>query len=219
MNIKEDNQPLASQGYLPAVAQKHFEAGEYSRAVDICLRHIENDPGSLSAHLIMARSLFFAGDYERSQSEFLKTLTFDSNNLTALKFLGDISLEEGHEAIAMSYYRKVFELAPNCRGLYCGINKVEKAQTHRLKIKRKSERIPLGDDKVLEPAFVTETIGDIYREQGYYKLAREVYRRLIIDEDNSRILSKLSSVEKKLTDKGNFDEISPWQAQEKIGRG
>ncbi|MEE9441575.1 MAG: tetratricopeptide repeat protein [candidate division Zixibacteria bacterium] len=208
MNIKEDNQPLASKGYLPAVAQKHFEEGEYSRAVDVCLRHIENEPASLSAHLIMARSLFFAGDYERSQNEFLKTLRLDSNNLTALKFLGDISFEEGHEAAAISYYRKVFELAPNCRGLYCRINKVEKSQTHRLTVKRKKEHLTKGGDSILDPAFVTETIGDIYREQGYYKLAREVYRRLITDEDNSRISNKLSSVEKKLSNKGHLDEIS-----------
>lgn len=208
MSIKEENQLLADKGYLPALAQMYFEKREYSRAVDVCIRHIENEPISLSAHLVLAKSLFFAGDYKRSRSEFLNTLRLDSNNLTALKFLGDISFEEGHEAVAMSYYRKVFELDSNCRGLYCRINKVEKSQTQRLTVKRKKEQSTRSGDKILEPAFVTETIGDIYREQGYYKLAKEVYRRLIIDEDNSRVSNKLISVEKKLSDKGNLDEIS-----------
>jgi predicted negative regulator of RcsB-dependent stress response len=51
-------------------------------------------------------------------------------------------------------------------------------------------------------AFVTETIGDLYREQGHYHQAREVYRQLLESSENPRLADKLIRLEEDLDRKG-----------------
>ena len=190
---------LARKGYWPALARKYFDEEKYSKAVGLCLRMLEDEPDVLSGRVILACSLYLAGQYERAREQFLDILRRDPANLVALKHLGDVFFRDGEEAAAMAYYRRVFEIDPCCRGLYCPIEKKEAVQTRQLTLKRPGEKITKKQKTPLqEPAFITETIGDIYCDQGYYQLAGEVYRRLIIGNENSRIAEKLKEVEKKL---------------------
>ncbi len=195
------DETLAGKGYAPAIACRAFSLGEYAKAVDLCLQFMEKNPDSLSARLIMARSLYHAGETGRAKDHFQKALTFDANNLVALKYLGDILFSQGQEAIAMSYYRRIFEIDPSNNGLYCPMNKIEESRTRRLMLKRLPEKKKSGKKPAQEPAFVTETVGDIYREQGYLELAGEVYRRLLVGTENNRISSKLNAIEEKISEK------------------
>jgi tetratricopeptide (TPR) repeat protein len=190
---------LARKGYWPALARKYFDEGKYSKAVELCLRMLEDEPDVLSGRVILACSLYLAGQYERARERFLEILRRDPANLVALKHLGDIFFRDGEEAAAMAYYRQVFEIDPCCRGLYCPVDKKETVQTRQLTLKRPGEKITKKQRMPLqEPAFITETIGDIYCDQGYYQLAGEVYRRLMVGNENSRIAEKLKEVERKL---------------------
>ncbi|MCK5124954.1 MAG: tetratricopeptide repeat protein [candidate division Zixibacteria bacterium] len=192
---------LARKGYTPAVASQYFADGKYSRAVDICLQFMEKEPDSVSARLIVARSLFHAGEKERACEHFQKVLNLDVNNLAALKYLGDILFAEGKEAIAMSYYRRIFELDPHNNGLHCSITREDKPRTWQLTLKRPKEKSAKRKKLILEPVFVTETVGDIYKEQGYFELAGEVYRRLLTGSENNRIAGKLREIEGKIKEK------------------
>jgi tetratricopeptide (TPR) repeat protein len=203
----EYNDSLAEKGYLPAVACRHFSEGRYSAAVDICQQVLDREPHLHSVGVILARSLFHAGEHDRAHRNFLQILKNDADNLMALKYLGDIMFQRGEEAAAMTYYRRVFEVDPYCTGLCCPIKQNEIVRTRQLTIKRpretkrRKERAPLQ-----EPAFITETIGDIYQDQGYFRLAGEVYRRLLANNENSRIANKLKEIDKRLSKKGSLNE-------------
>ena len=204
MEIKEqnDNTPeLAQRGYWPAAAFQHFEQKKYSKAVDLCRRMLEKEP-LLSGRVILARAMFHAGEYRQAREEFARVLKVDASHLVALKYLGDIHFLEGEEAAAMAYYRRVQEIDPCGRGLACPIDRVEPTYTRQLALKRPAE-MPVKKDRepLSEPAFVTETVGDIYRNQGYFRLAEIVYRRLLDGGGNNRIADKLRDMEDKIAKK------------------
>jgi tetratricopeptide (TPR) repeat protein len=192
--------PLAQKGYWPALALELFVEGRYAKAVDLCDRMLEQEPGVISGRVILARSLFHAGQFERARVQFVEVLKRDPKNLLALKYLGDIHYRDGEEAAAMACYRRIFEIDPHTRGVSSPVEKKEVVQTRELTVKRPEETVGGKKPQPLqEPAFVTETVGDIYREQGYFMLAGEVYRRLLVGTDNSRIAAKLKEVEDKIS--------------------
>ena len=165
-------------------------------------RMLEQEPQVISGRVILARSLYHAGQYDRAREQFLEILKRDTNNLVAMKYLGDLYFREGQEAAAIAYFRRIFEIDPYCRGVYSSIARKEAEQIRQLTIKRPEEtalnKRPLP---LQEPAFITETVGDLYRDQGYFLLAGEVYRRLLVGAGNSRIAGKLKEVEDKISKK------------------
>ena len=203
LNDAKNIQPPAQLGHWPAIALRYFENDEYSKAVDICRRKLKEEPASIAGRVILARSLYHAGQIENAHEHFLKVLCAESSHLVALKYLGDILFQENQQAGAMAYYRKIFEIDPYCGGLSCPMKPAAKVQTKRLTIKRDGENKPHKRKTPLqEPAFLTETVGDIYRDQGYMQLAGEVYRRLLKSNKNNRIEEKLKEVEQLTADKG-----------------
>jgi len=197
--IKDTIEPLANKGYWPAVAAVHFDNGAFSKAVELCRRMLDREPHVISGRVILARSMYHAGHYDLAREQFLEVLKRDANHIVALKYLGDILYREKEEAGAMAYYRRVMEIDPNCGGLSCPVDRTEPEGTKQLTLKRPEEKSS-GKERVplREPAFITETIGDIYRSQGYYHMAEEVYRRLLVDRDNNRIAEKLRETEEKI---------------------
>ncbi len=200
---KEENS-LAQRGYWPAMAEQFFRDGRYSKAVDLCLRMLEDEPHIVSGRAILARSFYHVGQYRQAKEQFVEVLKLDATNLVALNYLGDILYRDGEEAAAMAYYRRIFEIDPHCAGLSCPVEQAASVETKQLTIKRPGENAPrMKSSPLREPAFITETVGDIYFEQGYLKLAREVYSRLLTNRSSSRIAEKLSETEEKLNKKGS----------------
>jgi len=197
--------PLAEQGYWPAVALCYFDQGKYAKATDLCRRMLEREPQIISARVILARSLYQTGQFEPAKEQFFHVLREDATNLVALKYLGDIMFRDGEEAAAMAYYGRVFELDPCCAGLSCSLDRPDAIRTTHLTLKRPAETVVVRErPRFQEPAFITETVGDIYRDQGYWQLAGEVYRRLLDGNGNNRIADKLKGVEEKLGKKDDY---------------
>jgi len=195
----QDDPSLAQKGYWPAIAASYLDEGKYSKAVELCLRMLERDSKVMSGRVILARALFHTGQYEQAREQFLEVLKHDPAHLVSLKYLGDLLFQKGEEAAALAYYRRVMEIDPYCRGLACPIVHENTVETKALVLKRGEESVEEREKTVLpEPAFVTETIGDIYRDQGYFELAEEVYRRLLTTAENSRIADKLREMEDRL---------------------
>jgi tetratricopeptide (TPR) repeat protein len=198
---------LAEQGYWPAQADEYFAAGRYSRAVDLCLRKLDSGPEVISGRVILAKSLYHAGQFQQAREQFHEVLKFDATNLVALKYLGDILFREGEEASAMTYYRRIFEIDPHCGGLSCPMEKATTVETRQLTVRRAQETVVKErPTRLREPAFITETVGDIYRDQGYLHLAREVYCRLLDNRKDNRIAEKLRETEEKLSKREGLHE-------------
>lgn len=200
---------LIQSGYWPAVADGLFAEGKYSKAVDLCQRMLDLEPNIISGRVVLGKALYYAGKFGEAREQFVRVLRTDAANLVALKYLGDILFGEGEEAAALAYYRRILEIDPYCRGISCPLRQPEPDGTRQLTLKRppeQSEKKPLST--LREPAFITETVGDIYRDQGYLQLARDVYRRLLDRSGNSRIAEKLRDTEERLHKKDGQHETT-----------
>jgi tetratricopeptide (TPR) repeat protein len=200
---------LVRMGYWPAVADGFFAEGKYSKAVDLCRRMLDLEPNVVSGRVVLGKSLYHAGRFGEAREQFIRVLRMDAANLVALKYLGDILYRDGEEAAALAYYRRILEIDPCCRGISCSIQRPDPDTTRQLTLKRPPESAEKKPRSTLrEPAFITETVGDIYRDQGYLRLARDVYRRLLDRSGNSRIAEKLRDTEEKLHKKDGQHETT-----------
>jgi len=200
---------LSGAGYWPAIAEGFLAEGKFSKAAELCQRMLDPEPQVISGRCAFGKALYFAGQCEEARTQFVEVLKRDSANLVALKYLGDILFREGEVAAAMAHYRRIIEIDPGCRGLSCPIKPDRSETVRQVTLKRAGESAPKRKKKPLrEPAFITETIGDIYRDQGYYQLANEVYRRLLAQSENSRIAAKLRETEERLNKKEGHHEAS-----------
>jgi tetratricopeptide (TPR) repeat protein len=195
---------LAAQGYWPARASRFVEDGKYSRAVEICRESLSGSPGLLSGRLVFGKALYLTGNVELAEEQFLFALSLDPDNLMALKYLADIKYSRRDEPAAIAYYRRVLEIDPRCRGLACDATHHLKETTRTISISRGAEPSTKTKDKPLRPIpFYTETMGDLYLSQGHSRLAAEVFRSLVEENRNPRLVEKLSQAEGKIKDKGN----------------
>lgn len=201
--ISDPAEFMTQQNYWPAIAADFVRRGKYSKAVEICRENIKEKDLPLSGRLVYGQALFYANQIESAENVFFDVLALDPENITALKFIGDIKFVNSQEADAFFYYRKVWALDPHSRSLFSHLKKAEPNKTHTITLKRPEERaVPKEDDKPKrEIPFYTETMGDLYLAQGFPQLAREVYTRLLLENSNSRLKEKLNNSEEIIKEK------------------
>lgn len=201
--IGDSSEFITKENYWPAIAADFVRRGKYSKAVEICRDNIKDKDLPLSGRLVYGQALYYANQLEGAEDVFYDILALDPENITALKFLGDIKFSRGNSPDAFYYYRKVLSLDPNSRSLFSWLKKVEKDKTHTITLKRSEETaIPKDDDKPKrEIPFYTETMGDLYLAQGFPQLARDVYTKLLGENSNSRLREKLNNSEEIIKEK------------------
>ena len=194
---------LRAKGYWPARAAKYLQEYKYSRAVEVCQAGLAEDDVPVSGRLIYAQALYLAGEVESATKQFHEVLSRDPDNLAALKTFGDIKFSEGDEVGALAIYRRILEIDPDCRGVKTELSQ-SKRQTIRtitLNRSRHEKQSPKQEVSLRRISFFTETVADIYMQQGYPRLAAEVYRTLNEDIQNPRLADKLSKAEQNIKDK------------------
>ncbi|MCP4569706.1 MAG: tetratricopeptide repeat protein [FCB group bacterium] len=190
---------LADEGYWVAGAARCLEQGKYSEAVRLCKEHLDDEPDLTGGRLVYARALHRAGQIESAGEQFYRVLSRDPDNVVALKHLGDIRFSEGDEPSAMANYRRILEIDPQCRGLRSNVEARPGATTRTITLKRPREASPTSTGRGLRKIpFFTETMADLYMNQGYPRLAAEVFRRLLENNENPRLSEKLASAEGKI---------------------
>ncbi len=192
---------LSSKGYWPAVAMEYLNEKKYSKAVELCTLRLKEYPEILSGRIILGRALFHTGQYETAEEEFYNILQKDTNNLAALKYLGDLKFRTGDEVTAFSYYDKVLTIDPYSRVLVSPIKKEKTEETKVLTIKKGLEDISIDDDDLREIPFKTETVGDLLSGQGHFRLALKVFQHLAGESQDPRILEKLEKTKTALKDR------------------
>lgn len=193
---------LCNQGYWPALADRFLRDGKYSRTVEICKEHLSDDINLVSGWIIYGKALFLAGQIELAEENFYHVLAYDPNNIVCLKYLGDIKFSQNDEISAMSFYKRVLEIAPSCLGLNSPLRYKTETATKTVTLQRKAEKAPIKKETNLrEIPFYTETIGDIYLAQGHSRLAVEVYRTLADKNNNPRLMDKLEKLENEINKK------------------
>ncbi len=186
---------LAGEGYWPALAVRYFSEGKYSRVVELCREHLEEESIPVAARLVYARALWHGDRAESSTEQLYAVLARDPDNLVALKYLGDIKFAENDEHGAISHYKRILEIDPGCRSLCSDLKRPRKAGTRTINLTRREEKPSLTKSSLRKIPFYTETIADLYMNQGYPRMAAEVYRVLNKDEGNPRLSEKLLQAE------------------------
>jgi len=190
---------LVAEGYWVARAARCLEQGKYSEAVRLCKEHLDEEPDLTGGRLVYARALHRAGQIESAGEQFYRVLSRDPDNVVALKHLGDIRFSEGDEPSAMASYRRVMEIDPQCRGLKSDIEARPGATTRTITLRRTQEVPPkVAARRLSKIPFYTETMADLYMNQGYPRLAAEVFRRLLESNENPRLNEKLAAAEGKI---------------------
>ncbi len=193
--------------FWPRQAEEFLEQGEYSKAIRICEKNIGSEPNLLSAKMIYAQALFGENRKADATEQLFQALSLDPDNLAALKLLGDIQYGQKDFVSAMASYSRILELDPDCRGLQCSFttNKIDAPPV--LILERSAEpQVELSAKQYLvDAAFRTETVGDIYLKQGQLREALEIFRELATDGQNNRIAEKLSLAEKMASQKEKRD--------------
>lgn len=194
---------LGVKGYWPARATKYLAENKYSRAVEVCRAGLEGDDVPISGRLTFARALYLAGEVESATEQFHNVLSRDPDNLVALKNLADIKYSEGDEIGALAIYRLILKIDPGCQGLKSDLNQSKRQTTRTITLNRTEREIqsPKPHVPLRRIPFYTETIADIYLQQGHPRLAAEVYRTLNEDKQSPRLAEKLSKAEHNIRNK------------------
>ncbi len=202
-SAEQTRQQLANSGYWPARAAEHLDNGRYSQAVEICQANLSEQPELVSGRLILARALLKAGHPEAAARQFSQVLSRDADNLVALKFLGDIRFAEGDYSGAIALYERILEIDPECRGIKSTLERRPSETTRTITLKLKQERSTAKTTTATSSRipFYTETIGDLYLQQGHARLAAEVYAALAGRNPSPRIADKLAKAEQRITEK------------------
>lgn len=196
---------LAAQEYWVAQAAAYLDEGKYSKAVEVCTRHLREEPRLVSGRLVYATALYRAGQKQSALEQFYQVLSLDPDNVVALKYVGDIKFAEGDVIAAMTNYGRILEIDPYCGGLKSDLKPIKDKPVSAMKLVRSSESRDEKEGKSQKPKwkihFYTETIGDLYLAQGHPRLAAEVYRVVHRKTQNPRVAEKLAQAEKKIREK------------------
>ena len=180
------------------VADMYRKRGEVGKAIETCNQGLEVYPDYVSARVILGKCFYDKGASERAKTEFEKVLDLDSENMVALKFLGDISLAENKTGRAADYYQRLLEIDPTnerIRNIYEELTaEFEPAEIDL----EKGDQVESMLDET-EPA--TMTLAGIYASQGYYERAARIYRSILEENpDNAEAAKMLEKIQDKVSD-------------------
>ncbi|MBN1754576.1 hypothetical protein JW877_00045 [bacterium] len=89
-----------------------FQNKEYNQALKVLKIGLKNYPTYISGHIVLGKILVHFDKLDKAQSEYLKVLSLDPNNVIALKALSEIAKTQNNLEDAASYLRKIITIAP-----------------------------------------------------------------------------------------------------------
>lgn len=219
MNLEEEIRVLESRFsaapdsrlFLP-LADALRRAGELERAIKLCREGLEKFPGFTSARVLLGECLKYMDRHEEAQAVFEEVTAADKGNLSVLKNLADLAERKGDKEQALRFYhealavdaaddesamaletlKKEFEPSrPSAAPQPHFAEEMESGQAE----KSGEEEIQVIEELPLEKMppgelFLTHTLADIYRLQGHYDRAYEIYRKLLENVGEDRELRR-----------------------------
>lgn len=177
------------------LADAYRKSGLVDKSVEICEEGIKKYPDYASAHVILGKCFYDKGATERSRREFERVLEIDSENMVALKFMGDILIGEDKSDEAADYYRKLLAIDPTNKEICASLEEIEKEFRGREIDLENEESVK----KIEQPRdMATMTLAGIYASQGYFSKASNMYRDILEknpdNEEAQKMIKKLSAM-------------------------
>ena len=199
-----------SRLFLP-LADALRRAGELERAVKLCREGLERFPDFASARVLLGECLAEIGDLEKAEQTLEKLVAEDSENLRVLKRLAGLAEQKGDKDRARALYDQLRTLEaagaesdtpPAQPEDEIGLLEPEGEPPAGEEAARSE---PFAEISTEEPVqrdqavaqdqgpgelFLTHILADIYRFQGHYEQAYEIYSKLVESEKEDHELKR-----------------------------
>ena len=168
-----------SRLFLP-LADALRSAGELPRAVKLCREGLERFPDFTSARVLLGECLAELGELALAEETFELLRQEDRENVLVIRKMASLAERQGDPAKAEILYKEAAGFTAEAAvGIEASV----------------AEQLAAPDGEPGE-IFLTLTLADIYRLQGHYDRAHEIYRKLLDrDSENRELKKKLEEVE------------------------
>lgn len=192
------------------LADAYRKEGLLDEAISICLKGLEQHPHYPSAHVVLGRAYLEKGALREAEAEFLKVIELAPDNLLVHRLLGDLYRKQERLAEAREHYEAVLTYNPldrEVRELLAHLPLPAEPKPHLLPPPSREEAPP--SEGAVEEILMTETLADVYVQQGLLGEAAEIYRRLLEqDPSKGHLLKKLEILEGLREDLAKAPEVA-----------
>lgn len=201
------------------LADAYRKAGRLDEAIRTCRAGLRDHPTYASARMVLGRALSEKGQLREAEKELAIVLELSPGNAVAHRLLGDLAAAQGRRDEARGHYETALGLSPQDRearealqrmaapavtapevpGGALGKGPAEpapaRAATGSSDARGLSEEAPAeASSEALGVA--TETLADLYAQQGFAERAAEIYQELLRQEPGrSELREKLDHLQ------------------------
>ncbi|HEV8664111.1 MAG TPA: tetratricopeptide repeat protein [Candidatus Methylomirabilis sp.] len=181
------------------LADAYRKGGRLDEAIRTCRGGLKDHPTYASARMVLGRALIDKGQLQEAEKEFAIVLELSPSNVLAHRLLGDLAAGQGRRDEARQRYEAVLQLTPLDRDVQDALARLtqeEKAPPPAAPLVGVAPAEPAGEhakqawalpgEPPTEPAaapaalgLATETLADLYAQQGFGERAVEIYRELL----------------------------------------
>ena len=178
--------------YFVPLADRYRRSGDLDRAEGLLRSGLERFPDYVSAYVVLGQILADRGQADESVRVFRRVLSADPQNLVALRTLGSLAASNGRLDEAMHWYQELLAADPmnyEAREALVGLSAAAApppSPSPELEPAPEPEPDPdLDLEFHVEPhdqaagEMITETIAELYSQQGFHDRAAQVYRELL----------------------------------------
>ncbi|HEY7676482.1 MAG TPA: tetratricopeptide repeat protein, partial [Candidatus Methylomirabilis sp.] len=204
------------------LADAYHRQGRYAEAIAVCDSGLQRYPAFVGARMTLARALADSGDVARAEAEFRRVLEQTPDNIPAHRALGDLLRRQGRPPEALAVYEALHDFIPFDQEITelveaLGVTPSPPGPLPTAPLAAEPEvtvfdltevagapPLPLGPPVGIPeaegagppPALATETLADLYVQQGFVEEARAIYRELVLVHPSREDLrAKLASLE------------------------
>jgi len=166
--------------------------GKVDKAVGVLIRGLGYNKNNVTARFLLGKIYYDRWLIEQAKKEMEKVLELAPDNLEAAKLVSQIYRSEDKLNEALEILNSAYVFHRNDKNLLQDINEI-KNQLSKIEVtlsgqafetpvgSRKANKIEIDDSAVNKEVY-TQTMANLYMEQGQYDKAREVIDKIYSDE-------------------------------------
>lgn len=187
-------------------AEAYRLRGQHEEAIEVCLKGLEKRPDFLPGRLILGKCYFEAGKNEEGKVELERVVAEMEKCLPAYSLLGRAYLKEGSLDKALEVLRRALHFFPRDEGLRKEVAALEMSRIRREGLPPSpifpEEPGTAREEKPFKTVIGTDTLAEIYAQQGHLDKAISIYQKILAREpENTTAREKFDVLRKQVEQK------------------